>query len=83
MPPFTQQSLDEWFPTFIRYLGAFFLSMLIVAQVFFGVTDYPGAYAAAGGMILYKTFDRARRALAKEAAAEEPDDFNERWSGLP
>lgn len=83
MPRFTQQRLDEWFPTFIRYLGAFFLSMLIIAQVFFGISDYPGAYAAAGGMILYKTFDRARRALQAEAAQPDDEMDVERWSHLP
>lgn len=79
MPWFTQQSLDEWFPTLVRYLGLLFLAVLIVASVFFGVNDYPGAYAAAAGMILYKTVDRARRALAAEA---QPND-EERWSHLP
>lgn len=83
MPRFTQQRLDEWFPTLVRYLGLLLLIVLILASVFLGVNDYPGAYAAAAGMILYKTVDRARRALQAEAAQPDDEMDAERWSHLP
>jgi hypothetical protein len=80
---FTQQRLDEWFPTLVRYLGLLLLIVLVLAEVFFGISDYPGAYAAAAGMILYKSVDRARKALAQEAAQPDDEMDGERWSHLP
>jgi hypothetical protein len=83
--------MDEWFPTVVRYLGLLLTGVLVVANIL-GHTDYPAAYVAAAGLILYKT---VRSAVAEpdepEAPAERPvtvepsDSLNkeDRWSHLP
>jgi hypothetical protein len=71
-----REKLDVWFPTIVRYLGVLLTLILVTASIL-GRNDYPAAYVAAAGMILYKT--------VREAAAPPPgyEDRQERWSHLP
>lgn len=70
----SRQKLDAWFPTFVRYCGVGLTVVLVVGTVL-GKNDYPAAYVAAAGMILYKT--------VAGAAATADSLEEERWSHLP
>lgn len=60
MPLFSQRELDDWFPTVVRYLGVLLTVALIGASVV-GHNDYPSAYIASAGMILYKSVVGSRK----------------------
>lgn len=71
----SQQALDNWFPTVVRYLGLALMLFLVVGSVI-GRVDFPAGFVAATGMILYKS--------VVQAAAKQPDDNeDDRWSHLP
>lgn len=53
-----QRILDEWFPTIVRYCGVVLTVALTVEAIFFHL-EYPSAFIAAAGMILYKTVKKA------------------------
>lgn len=53
-----QKVLDEIFPTIVRYVGVGLMITLVIFSIL-GSTDYPSAYIAAAGMILYKTVKQA------------------------
>lgn len=73
VPRFTQQRLDEWLPTVVHYIGILLMVALVVASIRNGL-DYPSAFVAVGGMILYK--------YVAPKHPKEVDDHAERWSGL-
>lgn len=57
---FSQKTLDEIFPTVVRYVGVLLTIVLTVAEIL-GNHDYSAGYVAAAGMILYKTVAGAAR----------------------
>lgn len=54
----SRRILDEWFPTVVRYVGVALTIALTVETIFFHL-EYPSAFIAAAGMILYKTVKKA------------------------
>lgn len=70
--------MDEWFPTYVRYLGTILGVVLVVATIFgeAGI-DYAGAYVFVTGMILYKTVHDYRTPRGRG-----DDDRGDRWSHL-
>lgn len=54
----SRRILDEWFPTIVRYVGVGLTTALTVEAIFFHL-EYPSAFIAAAGMILYKTVKKA------------------------
>ncbi len=49
-----QRTLDDFFPTVVRYAGLVLMVVLVVGSVL-GSIDFPAGFVAATGMILYKT----------------------------
>lgn len=69
-----RKTLDEWFPTVVRYLGVLLVFVLAVSTIInHGHVEYPSLIIAATGMILYKTI---------RGSNESDDELEERWSHL-
>ena len=73
--------LDQAFPTLVRYCGLITTLILIgFCLAGYAIQAAPG-FAAAAGMILYKTVHDAAKAIDDEE--DEETAMNDRWSHLP
>lgn len=55
----TQESVDRWYPSVVRYCGVLLTVALVTASVAGHGLELAAGYVAAAGMILFKTVREA------------------------